>query len=109
MAQKTSFDAIEEKTARPGVARRVFSGHNSMLVINTIEPYAKPALHQHPHEQITYILEGKCDFTLGEEMVRMEPGDVILVPPGVPHTLKPVGQETIINLDVFSPIREDYL
>ncbi len=109
MIKKANFDSLEETTAREGVTRRVFSGEKSMMVINTIQPFAQPALHQHPHEQLTYIIHGKCDFTLGDEVVSMEAGDVILVPPDVPHTLRPTSDETIINLDVFSPIREDYL
>lgn len=109
MIKKASFDSLEAVAAREGVTRRVFSGDNSMMVINTIESFAQPALHQHPHEQLTYIIQGQCSFTLGEEVVPMNAGDVILVPPDVPHTLKPTSDETIINLDVFSPIREDYL
>ena len=109
MIKKANFSHLPEITAREGVTRRVFSGQKSMMVINTIEPHARPALHQHPHEQLTYILQGRCDFTMGEEVVPLEPGDVLLVPPDLPHTLTPRGQETIINLDVFSPIREDYL
>jgi quercetin dioxygenase-like cupin family protein len=109
VVKKANFSQIKEKVAREGVTRRVFSGEKSMMVLNTIKAFAKPALHQHPHEQITYILAGECDFTLGEDLVRLGPGDVILVPPDVPHTLTPLGQETIINLDVFTPIRDDYL
>lgn len=109
MTKKASFGSLKEKTAREGVTRRVFSGDNCMMVINHIQAFAEPALHQHPHEQITYILAGRCNFTLGEEIVAMKAGDVILVPTDVPHTLKPTSEETIVNLDVFSPIREDYL
>jgi len=109
MIKKTNFDQIKEHIARAGVSRKVFSGEKSMMVINTIESFAKPALHQHPHEQITYILAGRCDFILGDETIPMGPGDVILIPPDIPHTLTPTSDETIINLDVFSPIREDYL
>lgn len=109
MVKMTKFKSIAEKTAREGVTRRVFSGENSMMVLNTIQAFALPALHQHPHEQITYILQGECDFTMGDEVIKMAAGDVILVPPNTPHTLKPTSDETIINFDVFSPIREDYL
>lgn len=109
MVKKMNFENIEEITAREGVTRKVFSGDSMMMVINTIESYAVPALHQHSQEQITYILSGNCDFTLGEEKVPMGPGDVIKVPPDVPHTLTPTGQEKIVNIDVFCPIRENYL
>jgi len=109
MIKKMNFEDIEKIFAREGVTRQVFSGDSMMMVINTIEPYANPALHQHSQEQITYILSGDCDFTLGDEKVHMGPGDVIKVPPDVPHTLTPTGEEAIINIDVFCPIREDYL
>ncbi len=109
MAQVTNFDSIKRIFARPGVNRRSFSGENCMLVVNEIEASAQPALHSHPHEQLTYILEGQCTFILGEESIPMGPGDAIRVPPNVPHTLKPIGQKTILNIDVFSPIRQDYL
>jgi quercetin dioxygenase-like cupin family protein len=107
--KKVNFDDIPGMIAREGVIRKVFSGQNSMLVLNEIKPFAQPALHQHPHEQITYILAGQCDFIMGEETIRMGPGDAILIPPDTRHTLRPVGEETVMNLDVFSPIREDYL
>lgn len=109
MTNKISFDEIERFVAREGVTRRAFPGKNSMMVINEIEPHAQPAIHSHMHEQITYILQGECDFILGDETVRMKKGDVILIPPDVRHGLRPIGNETIINIDVFSPIREDYL
>jgi quercetin dioxygenase-like cupin family protein len=107
--RKANFDQIERVIAREGVNRRVFSGKNSTLVMNEILPTARPAMHSHVHEQITYILQGECDFMLGDETVRMTKGDVILVPPNVSHGLRPLGDETILNIDVFSPIREDYL
>lgn len=109
MAKMTNFDAIKRVFAREGVNRRSFSGENCMLVVNEIESFAQPALHSHPHEQLTYILEGECTFILGDESIHMSSGDVIHVPPNVPHTLRPVGNKTIINIDVFSPIRQDYL
>ena len=109
MSKMSNFDAIKRIFPREGVNRRAFSGENCMLVVNEIESFAQPALHSHPHEQLSYILEGECQFILGEESIRMGAGHVILVPPNVPHTLRPIGKETIVNIDVFSPIREDYL
>lgn len=109
MANKENFNTIPRVTAREGVTRRVFSGKNSMIVLNEIKPFAQPALHKHPHEQITYILAGECEFILGQETIHMNAGDVVLVPPDIQHALRPLGNETLLNLDVFSPIREDYL
>ncbi len=109
MINKVNFDEIKRVIAREGVNRRVFAGDNSMIVLNEIKASAQPAFHSHGQEQLTYILEGECEFIVGEDVVRMGKGDVILVPPNVVHALRPLGEETILNLDVFSPIREDYL
>jgi quercetin dioxygenase-like cupin family protein len=71
------------------------------LAANTVLP-----MHQHPHEQVTYLLEGRFEFTVGEETVVLEPGMVALVPGGVMHGGKTLSACRVI--DLFSPVREDY-
>ena len=109
MATKANFGNIGRTQVRSGVTRRVFSGKNSMMVLNELMPSAKPSLHHHPHEQLTYIVEGTCRFVIGDETLDLVEGDVVLIPPDVPHSLEVTGQKTVLNLDIFSPIREDYL
>jgi quercetin dioxygenase-like cupin family protein len=63
-------------------------------------------MHVHPHEQVTYVIEGRFQFTVGEETTVLEPGMVALIPGGVLH-----GGETLTAcrvIDVFSPARDDY-
>jgi quercetin dioxygenase-like cupin family protein len=63
-------------------------------------------MHRHPHEQATYVLAGRFEFTVGDETATLEPGMVALIPDGVRH-----GGTTLTEcrvLDVFSPVREDY-
>ncbi len=109
MTMTANWTKISRVQVRGGVTRRVFSGKNSMMVLNELMPSAKPALHHHPHEQLTYIIEGACRFAIGDEMVDMTAGDLILIPPDFPHSLEVTGNKPVLNLDVFSPIREDYL
>jgi quercetin dioxygenase-like cupin family protein len=109
MATKANWKTIPRVQARNNVTRRVFSGKNSMMVMNELLPSAKPNLHQHSHEQLTYIVEGTCKFVLGDEVLEMAAGDIILVPPNVPHSLEVTSKKPVLNLDVFSPIREDFL
>ncbi len=109
MAVKENWNTLERAKAREGVTRRVFSGDNSMMVLNEIAPEAAPALHAHAHEQLTYMIKGQAEFVLGDEVLYLQEGDVLLVPPNIPHSLKVLGNEPVLNLDVFSPIREDYL
>lgn len=109
MATIGNWEHIGRFQARSGVTRRVFSGEKSMMVLNELLPSAKPALHQHSHEQLTYIIQGSARFVIGNEVVDLVEGDVILVPPNVPHSMEVTSDEPVLNLDVFSPIREDYL
>lgn len=89
--------------------RQVFNGEKAMMVLNTIKPGFPPFPHSHPHEQLLYIIQGHCEVDVGDETTLMGPGDVVHIPSGVFHDLRVLGDETVLNLDIFSPIREDYV
>ena len=63
-------------------------------------------MHHHPHEQVTYVIYGRFEFTVGEETTILEPGMVALIPGGVAHGGKTLTACRVI--DLFSPVREDY-
>ena len=109
MAIQGNWDSLQRVVVRQGVSRKVFSGKNSTMVLNEIEPGTIPRLHSHPHEQLLYIMSGTAEIVLGDEVLNLKAGDILLVPPDITHSLKALGNETVLNLDVFSPIREDYL
>lgn len=109
MATRNNWGTMDKVIVIEGLTRRVFSGEKSMMVLNEIEPGTIVPLHSHPHEQLVYILDGETEFTLGDEALYVKSGDVVLVPGEIPHGLKALGAKTVINLDVFSPVREDYL
>ena len=100
---------LKKTKAREGVFRSVVSGQKVMMVMNEIQPSAEPFPHSHSQEQILHITKGRAEVGVGDKTWILGPGDVIVVPPNVPHVLKVVGNEPVINIDVFSPIREDYL
>lgn len=104
-----NWSSIEKKPFHETAVRQVFSGDNVMLVLNIIEPGFPPFPHSHPHEQLLCILEGECEVTVGEETVVMKPGDMVRIPPNAHHDLAVIGNQTVVNMDVFSPVREDYL
>ena len=107
---KGNWNDIEKQFFHHDTAtRQVFSGENVMLVLNTIQPDFPSFRHSHPHEQILYIVDGDCDVDVGDESTRMGPGDMVHVPPNVEHDLRVVGDKRVINLDIFTPIREEYL
>jgi quercetin dioxygenase-like cupin family protein len=63
--------------------------------------------HEHPHEQIANVVAGRLRFVVGGEEQIVEAGSSVLIPSGVPHEVEAL--EDSIVLDVFSPVREDWL
>ncbi len=104
-----NWERVEKTKVRDGVLRSVVSGEKVMMVMNEIQPGTSPNPHSHPHEQILYIMKGRAEIEVGDKKWVFGPGDVMVVPPDVPHMLKVLGNEPVLNLDVFSPIRNDYL
>ena len=104
----TNWNALPEE-ALEGLERRIFHGDKAMLVRNTIHPHAVLPVHSHPHEQLLYIEAGQCELTLGGEKRLLAAGGLAWVASGVAHGVVNTGEETLVVLDIFSPIREDFL
>jgi len=79
-----------------------------MLSVVRFEPDAEVPMHSHPHEQAGLLVSGRLKFTIGEVTRVLEAGDQWLIPGGVAHTVVAVDGPAVA-LDVFNPIREDYL
>ena len=92
----------------PGVNIHTLAGQQLMLSLVEFEPHAVVERHQHPHEQLGLLLEGELDFVVGEERFLARPGDMWRIPGGVPHQVT-AGEQPAKALDVFHPIRADYL
>ncbi|MGD8292288.1 MAG: cupin domain-containing protein [Desulfobacterales bacterium] len=64
-------------------------------------------VHSHPHEQTGFLISGKLRFNVDGEIFDEEPGDSWCLPGGVEHSAEALEDSVII--EVFSPVREDYL
>lgn len=92
----------------PGCRLRTPHGENLMLSQVEMDAEAIIPLHQHPHEQGGIVLKGRLELTIGDEVRILEMGQMYIIPPNTPH--KAVAKDgPAIALDVFSPIREDYI
>jgi quercetin dioxygenase-like cupin family protein len=92
----------------PGVEILTTAGKNLMLSVVRFEPRSVVAEHSHPHEQMGILLEGRLEFTVGNVTRLLAPGDIWRIPGGVIHSVRAL-EEPVLGLDVFHPIREDYL
>jgi quercetin dioxygenase-like cupin family protein len=91
----------------PGVEIRTAAGTNLMLSVVHLEPASVVLDHSHPHEQMGILLEGRLEFTVGGVTRVLGPGDIWRIPGGIVHSVRALEQS--VALDVFHPIREDYL
>jgi quercetin dioxygenase-like cupin family protein len=64
--------------------------------------------HSHPFEQIVYIVQGRMRFVIEGQAIEVGAGSVVRVPPNAVHYGEPIGDEPVLNLDVFAPFRQDY-
>jgi len=106
----SAFSKLADITARPildGAVQGRYAHAKAMTIGEvTLNPNTVVPMHDHPHEQLTYVMEGRLQFTIGSETTILEPGMVALIPGGVTH-----GGTTLTAckvIDVFAPVREDY-
>ncbi len=99
------YDPIE---LTPGAKARTPFGENVMLSYLELDEGSTIPTHAHPHEQAGMLLQGNLELTIGDETRLCKPGEMYIIPPDTPHTAKPVGGPATL-LDVFSPVREDYV
>jgi quercetin dioxygenase-like cupin family protein len=89
-----------------GIAGRYVHGEKCTMGIVEIEKGSILPLHHHPHEQVTYILEGELEMTIGGETMNLRQGDYFVIHSNVPHSA--VAHVACKVMDVFAPVREEY-
>lgn len=96
------------EAAEPGVKRKIFPPGDSIMMMEVhFEEGAQGYEHSHPHEQLTYCLRGKFEFTIDGEKHIVGPGETIFIPGGAKHGAKALEAGAII--DTFTPLRNDLL
>lgn len=102
------WDQIPTNEVAPGVRIRAPYGENLMLSLLEMDEGAVVNRHHHPHEQGGILLEGRMELSIGDDTRMVEPGEAYLIPPNLPHRAVAIGGPAKV-LDIFSPIREDYV
>ena len=97
---------VPEKEIIPGYRARFIHGDKLTLAYWDVDPGAELPEHNHPHEQVANVLEGRFELTVDGETRVLEPGQVAVIPPNVPHGGKAITPCRL--LDVFHPTRDDY-
>ena len=101
-------DNMEWEVLGGGVSRKFLGWDNQIMMVKVkFEKGAEGAAHQHFHTQTTYCAEGLFEFTIGDEKQTVKAGDGVYIPPNIMHGA--ICLEEGILIDVFSPVREDFL
>lgn len=91
-----------------GVSRQIFGYDTQIMMVKVkFEKGAVGSPHQHFHAQTTYCASGKFEFTVDGELNTVEHGDGVYIAPNLLHGALCLEEGVLI--DVFSPVREDFL
>ena len=91
-----------------GIDRQMVVGKNIMICRLRFDAFVDTPVHSHPHEQMTFVVQGKVKFTIDGLATIAAPGDILHFPPDTPHGATMLDEEVVL-IDIFSPIREDFL
>jgi len=104
------WDDLPWEKVTDTISRRLVTSERMMMAQVFLKKGAVVPRHHHENEQLTYILEGALRFWIGEDGSRevvVRAGEVLVLPANVPH--KAEALEDTLDLDVFSPPRQDWL
>ncbi|MFW6056103.1 MAG: cupin domain-containing protein [Chloroflexota bacterium] len=103
---KRSPDGYRETV--PGVVMRPLAhGDRTNMVENHVKGGSVHRHHSHPYEQAGYLLSGRTRLTIEDQQYEVEPGDSWCVPANAVHQME-IFEDSVI-VEVFSPVREEYL
>lgn len=102
-----AWKSVELEQLNPLLNRQFVVGEKVMIARVLLKKGCVVPMHAHHNEQITYILDGALKFTLNGEEVLVRAGEVLCIPPNVPH--EAVALEDTVDLDIFNPPREDWI
>jgi quercetin dioxygenase-like cupin family protein len=115
VARKYSWSSMAVEQVNPTLSRRFLSGKDIMVAHVYLKAGSVVPKHHHVNEQVTYVLEGALRMWVGDQVDSQDvadsflvaTGEVLVIPSNVPH--RAVALEDTLDLDIFSPPREDWI
>ena len=101
------WDEIALEKVTEMLSRKLVTGEREMLAQVYLKRGCLVPMHAHASEQMTYVLQGALRFMIGGEEISVREGELLHIPPWVEHQAEAL--EDTFELDVFSPIRQDWL
>ena len=101
------WDEIALEKITEMVSQKIIAGDREMLAQIYLKRGALVPIHAHDSEQMTYILQGALKVMVGTDEIIVREGEVLHIPSGIAHQAEAL--EDTFELDVFSPVRQDWL
>jgi quercetin dioxygenase-like cupin family protein len=101
------WDEIALEKVTEMLSRKIVAGDREMLVQIYVKRGCLVPMHSHESEQMVYVLQGALRFLIGGEEITVREGEVLHIPSGVEHQAEAL--DDTFELDVFSPVRADWL
>ncbi len=99
---------LEWQEVDKGVKRKIMSYDDRLMLVKvSFDKGGVGTVHKHPHTQITHVESGVFEVEIGEGKKILKAGDAFYIPPGMLHGA--VCLEAGVLIDVFSPMREDFI
>jgi len=96
------------RQALPGILMKTLCyGDRTLMVEFVMDAGSELPLHSHPYEQTGYLVKGRIRLKIGDTEQEARPGDSWCIPADVEHGATTL--EDALAVEVFSPVREDYL
>ncbi|HEY3939353.1 MAG TPA: cupin domain-containing protein [Bryobacteraceae bacterium] len=101
------WDEVPVETMNPLFDRQFVVGDRVMVARILMKEGCLVPQHSHLNEQISHILSGVLQFTIDGKEIVVKAGEVLLIPPHLPHAA--LALEDTIAIDTFTPPREDWI
>lgn len=102
------YDEIQENDSGDGISRKILAYNKELMCVeNKFKKGAIGKLHKHPHTQITYVLSGSFEFEIGGVKKVVKKGDTMIKTDSIIHGCVCLEEGSL--LDIFTPMREDFV
>lgn len=92
------------------LSRSALRTDQALVTFNYFVPGApRPEPHSHPFDQLILVVYGRLNVEIDNEVQSLDSGSAVRVAPNLPHTAWPAGNEEVLNIDIFAPVRLDYV
>jgi len=103
--QNLLWSQLRSEEVRPGISLQRVDAERVTVIHYSYAPGSIFPAHSHPEEQVTLILSGEIEFEIADKRVRAERDSVLVIPSGVVHGARVLGDTIVDTLNVFSPRR----